>query len=221
MVARPCERVQSPRDAGEPDAAIRVPGGLAPTSLSVLRSAWRRRPCTPSRRSTPACVPAMRLRLVVPSAVAVLALTAASARAQHAGHHGTAADTGKAAHTASGWKEMDAFHQLMMATRHPAQGKGDLAPTRAQAGAMADAARTWAAAAVPKACDTPATRTALTALATDSRALAELAAKPATADAELKAALKALHDRFEPLEHGCAPAGAKKAPAAHGAHPSH
>lgn len=164
----------------------------------------------------------MRLRLVLPSAVALLALTAASARAQHAGHHGAAIDTakGKAAHAVSGWKEMDAFHQLMMATWHPAQGKGDLAPTRAQAGAMADAARTWAAAAVPKACDTPATRTALTALATDSRALAELAARPATADAELKAALKALHDRFEPLEHGCAPAGAKKA-SAHGAHSGH
>ena len=163
----------------------------------------------------------MRLRLVLPATVAALALSAGSARAQHAGHHGAAADTGKAAaHAASGWKEMDAFHQLMMATWHPAQGKGDLAPARAQAGAMADAARTWAAAAVPTACDTPATRTALTALATDSRALAELAAKPATADAELKAALKALHDRFEPLEHGCAPAGAKKA-AGHGAHPRH
>ena len=165
----------------------------------------------------------MRLRLVLPSAVAALALSAASARAQHAGHHGAATDTARAqaAHAASGWKEMDAFHQLMMATWHPAQGKGDLAPARAHAGAMADAARSWAAAAVPKACDTPATRTALTALATDSRALAELAAKPTTADAELKTALKALHDRFEPLEHGCAPAGARKAPAAHGAHPGH
>ena len=164
----------------------------------------------------------MRLRLVVPSAVAALALSAASAGAQHAGHHG-AADTAKAqaAHAASGWKEMDAFHQLMMATWHPAQGKSDLAPTRAQAGAMADAARAWAAAAVPKACDTPATRTALSQLATDSRALADLAMKPATPDAELKAALKALHDRFEPLEHGCAPAGAKKAPAPHGAHGVH
>jgi hypothetical protein len=165
----------------------------------------------------------MRLHLVLPTAVAALALTAASARAQHAGHHGAATDTAKAqaAHAASGWKEMDAFHQLMMATWHPAKGQSDLAPTRAQAGAMADAARVWAAAAVPKACDTPATRSALSALATDSRALAELAAKPSTPDVELKTALKALHDRFEPLEHGCAPAGAKKAPAAHGAHPSH
>jgi hypothetical protein len=165
----------------------------------------------------------MRLHLVLPTAVAALALTAASARAQHAGHHGAATDTPKAqaAHAASGWKEMDAFHQLMMATWHPAKGQSDLAPTRAQAGAMADAARVWAAAVVPKACDTPATRSALSALATDSRALAELAAKPSTPDVELKTALKALHDRFEPLEHGCAPAGAKKAPAAHGAHPSH
>ena len=108
-------------------------------------------------------------------------------------------------HAMSGWKELDAFHMLMMQTWHPAQGKNDLAPTRAKAGAMADAARAWAAAAVPAACDTPETRSTIARLATDSRALADLAARPAATDAELKAALKALHDRFEHVEHGCHP----------------
>jgi hypothetical protein len=113
---------------------------------------------------------------------------------------------------------MDAFHLLMMQTWHPASSKSDLAPARARATAMADAARAWAAAPVPKACDTPVNRAALKTLDTDARAFAELAAKPATTDAALKASLKALHDRFEPLEEGCAPAGASKKDA-HAGHP--
>jgi hypothetical protein len=155
-------------------------------------------------------------------AAAALALAAAPALAQHAGHHPAPADSAKAqaaqaAHAAAGWKEMDAFHLLMMQTWHPASAKNDLAPARARAGALADAARSWAAAPVPKACDTPANRAALKSLDTESRAFAELAAKPATTDAALKASLKALHDRFEPLEEGCAPAAAPKD--AHAGHP--
>ena len=36
----------------------------------------------------------------------------------------------------SPWKEMDAYHMLMMATWHPARDKGDLAPFRAKAKEM-------------------------------------------------------------------------------------
>jgi hypothetical protein len=137
----------------------------------------------------------------------------AAARAQHAGHHPApaAADSAKVtkdAHAAGGWKEMDAFHTQLAATWHPASKSDDLKPLRERAGALADAARAWAAAAVPKACDTPETRTTVAALATDARALADLVAKPTTTDAQLKASLKALHDRFEPVEQGCAPGGA-------------
>ena len=134
----------------------------------------------------------------------------AAARAQHAGHHPApaTADSAKVTkdgqHAAGGWKEMDAFHTQLAATWHPASKSDDLKPLRAHASALADAARAWAAAAVPKACDTPATRTTIAGLATDARALADLVAKPATTDAQLKASLKALHDRFEPVEHGCA-----------------
>ena len=168
----------------------------------------------------------MRPYLLLP----ILLLAApAAARAQHAGHHPAPAaakadsakahaghDAGKDAvtkdghHAAGGWKEMDAFHTVLAATWHPASKSDDLKPLRERAGALADAARTWAAAAVPKACDTPATRSTIAAVATDARALADLVAKPATTDAQLKASLKALHDRFEPVEHGCAPAGAAK-----------
>lgn len=135
----------------------------------------------------------------------------AKARAAHGAHGAAPATAGGGDHAASGWKEMDAFHKLMMATWHPASGKNDLAPTRARAGEMADAARSWAAAAVPKACDTPATRATVAALATDSRALANQATTTGATDAALKASLKALHDRFESVEHGCAPGK-------HGAH---
>ena len=113
--------------------------------------------------------------------------------AEHGGHHAAS----------SGWKELDAFHTLMMQTWHPASGANDLAPARAKAGAMADAARAWAAAAVPAGCDTAEVRATVARLATESRALADLAARPETTDAALKAALKALHDRFEVVEHGC------------------
>ena len=116
--------------------------------------------------------------------------------AEHAGHH----------EAASGWKELDAFHALMMQTWHPASATNDLAPARAKAGAMADAARAWAAATVPAACDKPDVRATIARLATDSRTLADLAARPETTDAALKLALKALHDRFEVVEHGCQPA---------------
>lgn len=142
------------------------------------------------------------------TALALLCLAAAPAAAQqhdHGAQHGAAQQ-----HAAGGWKEMDAFHQLMMATWHPASGKNDLAPARAKAGELAAAARAWKAAAVPRACDTPATRTAVAKVAADADAFAALAAQAGTTDAALKAALKGVHDAFEPVEEGCAPGGPVK-----------
>ena len=126
---------------------------------------------------------------------------------QHGAGERVAKDGHGSDHAASGWKEMDAFHRFMMETWHPASSGNDLRPIRAKAGAMADAARAWAAAAVPKACDTPQTRETVARVATESRALADLVARPAATDAEIKSALKALHDRFEVVEHGCTPGG--------------
>lgn len=174
--------------------------------------------------------PVALARLVLPAAGAALLLFAAPAQAQHEGHHPAPAkaDSAKAhathaahgaptqvkkdaPHAAGGWKEMDAFHNVMAATWHPAGQKNDLAPLRARAGELAAAARTWAAAPVPKACDTPATRSTVAGLATDARAIADLVAQPASTDAALKAALKALHDRFETVEESCKLPGASHA----------
>jgi hypothetical protein len=142
----------------------------------------------------------------------------AASGASHGASHGGMAQgaAGGAAgnatdHAMSGWKEMDAFHQHMMQAWHPAKQQHDVAPARTHAAPMADAAEAWARAAVPKACDTPATRDAVAAIARDARAFAQLVARPAVPDAEVRQALAALHERFEPVEHGCAPGG-------HGSH---
>jgi len=103
----------------------------------------------------------------------------------------------------SGWKELDAFHMVMMQTWHPAKGKNDLKPIREKAQDLAAKAEKWSKSAFPKACDTPAMRTAVTKTAQQSLELARITAKGT--DEELKAALKGVHDTFEVVEHGCKP----------------
>lgn len=106
-------------------------------------------------------------------------------------------------HAMSGWKELDTFHMVMMATWHPASMKKDLAPARARADELAARAEAWAKSAFPKPCDTPALREAVNQTATGSKAFAALV-KEGT-DAQLTEALKAVHDRFEVVEKGCKP----------------
>ena len=53
---------------------------------------------------------------------------------------------------AEGWKELDAYHMLMMATWHPAKDKNDLAPIRAKATEMVASAKLVAASKSPMAC---------------------------------------------------------------------
>ena len=112
-----------------------------------------------------------------------------------------AAPAGHSMEHMSGWKELDAYHMVMMRVWHPAKEKSDLAPIRAQAGDLAAAADSLAAATMPAACDTPANREAVSQVRTDSRALATLVASGT--DAAVRDALKALHDRFEVLNRGC------------------
>jgi hypothetical protein len=108
----------------------------------------------------------------------------------------------------------------MMQTWHPA-AKGDLAPARRHAARLAERAEAWAAdptTGAPAACTDQATRDRVAALATDARAFATLAAAtPAADDATLTAALRALHDRFEPIEHGCGGEHGMEHGAGHGA----
>lgn len=105
-------------------------------------------------------------------------------------------------HAMSPWKELDAFHMLMMATWHPAKDKGDLAPARAKIGEMLASAKALAASTAPKGCDAPAMQTAAKALPAETQKVADLVSKKAD-DAVLKSAMSALHEKFDVLEMGC------------------
>lgn len=111
-------------------------------------------------------------------------------------------------HMRTGWKELDGYHEYLEATWHPAQGRNDLAPLRAKAGDMAAAAKLLASSTPPSQCNTPDLRAAAAALSPATTDLAVLAAQKAS-DTQLKTALTAIHARFEVLEKGCAPEGAK------------
>ncbi len=104
----------------------------------------------------------------------------------------------------SGWKELDAYHMLMMATWHPAKENGDIAPIRAKAKDMVAAAKVLAASTPPKACATPKLKEAATSLVPQTQGVADLVAKNADNNT-IKDALKLLHDKFDVLEEGCAP----------------
>jgi hypothetical protein len=108
---------------------------------------------------------------------------------------------------AEGWKELDAYHLLMMATWHPAKDKNDLAPIRAKAAEMVASAKLVAASTSPMACQKPELLKAQAALPMETEKVAAMVAAKA-ADTDLKAGLKGLHDRFDVLE-GCAGAGMK------------
>ncbi len=108
---------------------------------------------------------------------------------------------------AEGWKELDAYHMLMMATWHPAKDKNDLAPIRAKATEMVASAKLVAASKSPMACQKPELLKAQAGLPAETEKVAAMVAAKA-ADADLKAGLKGLHDSFDVLE-GCAGAGMK------------
>ncbi|HYW31588.1 MAG TPA: hypothetical protein VE869_08785 [Gemmatimonas sp.] len=105
-------------------------------------------------------------------------------------------------HAASGWKELDAYHMLMMATWHPAKDKSDMAPFRAKGADMVASAKLLSASTPPKGCDTPALKKSAADLHSATSAAVAMIDRKST-DAELKTALGELHEKFEVLEEGC------------------
>ena len=110
---------------------------------------------------------------------------------------------GKDHHAESGWKELDAYHTLMAATWHPAKSN-DLKPIRAKADSLSAAAVVWSKSKAPAACDTEALKSAIADVVTGSARVQALVAKSAT-DADVRAALHDVHERFEVVEKGCKP----------------
>jgi hypothetical protein len=100
------------------------------------------------------------------------------------------------------WKELDAYHMLMMATWHPAKDKNDLSATRAKIGEMVTAAKAVGVSKAPAGCQKPELAKAQAGLTAETEKVQKLVAAKAD-DAALKAAMKALHDAFEVLEEGC------------------
>ena len=107
-------------------------------------------------------------------------------------------------HAMSGWKELDAYHMLMMQTWHPIKEKGDVGPIKAKALDMVASAKLLAKSKAPKGCDTPALQQAASVLVAETEGVATLVGKKAD-DAMLKEKMKTLHDKFEVLEEGCKP----------------
>ena len=107
-------------------------------------------------------------------------------------------------HMMSGWKELDAFHGVMAATWHPVAKSKDLTVIREKAGALSDAAQAWSTSKAPKACETKEIQDAIAAVVSQSKSVAQLVEKKAS-DAEVTAALRDVHTKFEVVEKGCHP----------------
>ena len=143
------------------------------------------------------------LKSVLVVSLSFVALSSAAAQHEHAPAK-VEKDKPAAGHSMehmSGWKELDAYHMVMMGAWHPAKEKNDLAPVRQLAAKLSEASEAWSKAAIPPACDTPDNRSGIARIQADSRALAALVAKGT--DEEVKAALKNLHDRFEVVNRSC------------------
>lgn len=105
-------------------------------------------------------------------------------------------------HAKSAWKELDAYHKLMMDTWHPAKSSNDLKPLKLKAKDLSASAKSLAKSTPPAACNRAEMVEAARQLAAASDALAQQVLAGAS-DATLKSALQELHEKFERLEAGC------------------
>ncbi len=95
----------------------------------------------------------------------------------------------------SAWnKNVDAYHEVMSSTFHPAEN-GDLKPLKTRAATLAERAETWAATALPTSLKGKGLEEKLALLAKGSRDIANQVAKQES-DEALTKAITALHDVF-------------------------
>jgi hypothetical protein len=167
-------------------------GALLAVTLLRPAAAHAQAPTTPSPSAQPPAAPAP----AEPAPTATAPATPPGAAQMEMRHE-----------HASGWAELDAFHAAMAAAWHPAERGDDLAPARARAGELAQRADAWAAsrapASVPASCRAASTTPLVRAVAREARAFARASARPGASDAQLKAALRGVHDRFHAVEGRC------------------
>ena len=99
------------------------------------------------------------------------------------------------------WEELDAYHDVMSATWHPAE-EGDLAPLKARSGELVQAAQALGKSAVPATFDPKRLAPGLKQLRKDSAALHKAVQRGAS-DADLTTSLEALHGVFHGVMGQC------------------
>ena len=147
----------------------------------------------------------MKVSLLPVIALAVSVALSARVHAQAPKHDMMAMEKEHATATATGWKELDAFHTLLAGTWHPVEKSKDFKPIRMQAADLADAAQALNAAKAPKQCDGKSVRDARAAISLGTRTLANQVVRKAS-DADVRKALQTIHTRFEGVEMKCRPA---------------
>jgi hypothetical protein len=99
------------------------------------------------------------------------------------------------------WKEMDAFHEVMAKTFHPAE-EGKLDPIRTRSQEMLDKATEWQSSTAPKGYNQKAVKKSLKELVKGAKEINTLV-KQNAADDILKVRLSKLHDTFHEIMEKC------------------
>jgi hypothetical protein len=99
------------------------------------------------------------------------------------------------------WVEMDAFHEVMAKTFHPAE-EGKLEPIRTRSQEMVDKAVAWQSSAAPEGYDKNAVKKNLRKLVKGAKEINKMVKKNAS-DKELKDELSELHDVFHEIVEKC------------------
>jgi hypothetical protein len=96
------------------------------------------------------------------------------------------------------WESMDKFHMVMAESFHPYKDSANLAPAKANAAAMADAAREWLNAPLPEKVNTARVKAQLLQLKTDTETFVTTVASDD--DKAIGESLNVLHDLFHEIQ---------------------
>ena len=99
------------------------------------------------------------------------------------------------------WQELDAFHEVMSKTFHPAE-EGKLEPIRSRSAEMVEKAIAWKNSAAPEGYDKTAVLESLKKLVKGAKEIDKMVRKNAS-DNELKEELSELHDVFHEIVEKC------------------
>ena len=99
------------------------------------------------------------------------------------------------------WKQMEAFHQVMAQTFHPAE-EGNMDPVKTRIDELVKAAVTWQRSPLPKGYSKVAVSESLDQLVATAKKLRKTIRTEA-ADEEIFAQLNDLHDRFHEVQEKC------------------